>query len=1689
MMVSILMTFLSANPTEYLVSTVGGTVSLKGLILAEVRLLLTRFHVLAIISSFASTSAGGKDRPPMLAPGNNVQWKSRIKRYIDTKPNHVLIYYCLKNPPYEYTWADKTVPVSEGSSETTTERYMENYKNVSQDIRDQLNVEAKAVQIILTEIDNDIYSTVDACPNACEMWKAIERLKQEWQRFVTLVKQNQELKTVSYHKLYDILKQHQNEVNEIRAERLACTTNPLALVAQQQPVYHSQNHPTHYTQNSSTRSQQADIENRGKAIVNSPTSIYDQEPSMVAKDDEIGTGYDNQRIVNVAGARETVGTTMVQKSRIQCYNCKELGHVARDCPKLKRAKDATYHKEKMLLDDTDDELEDQELEAHYMYMAQIQEVNLDDVDNSGPIFDTEPLQKNDDDDDLSNERELLASLIEKLKCEIDDRKNRNKFLETSNKVLVDKLKGEIEDFKTKNKSLESSNNRFKEANNKLSETNELMYNDLKKFQAELDRYNDVKYASKVEIDYAKAKGDLLSYKMEFEKSSKKMVADLRYFNSLELEVNSLRSQLETQKTQFLNEIGRLSREYYYADHMNAILGVYTELDEVTNLQCTVKFGNDQIAPVLGYGDLVQGAVTIKRVYYVERLNHNLFSVGQFCDADLEVAFRKSTSYICDLKGNDLLTGSPWLWHRRLSHLNFNTINLLSKNDIVIGLPKLKFVKDHLYSSCKLGKAKRKSFQTKTTPSSKRRLQLLHMDLCGPMRVECINGKKYVLLIVDDYSRYTWTHFLTSKDETPEVLIDFLRLVQRGLHAQAEAIATTCFTQNRSLIIPRHEKTPYHVINDQKPSVKFFYIFGSLCYIIRYGNFWLWRSGSGAVIIKRVYYVEGLNHNLFSIGQFFDADLEVAFRKSTCYICDLKGNDLLAGSRDIVSSMVMASSSVSFELRHINLLSKNDIVVGLPKLKFVKDHLCSSCELRKAKRKSFLTKLTPSSKRRLQLLHIDLCGPMRVASINGKRYVLVIVDDYSRYTWTHFVRSKDETLDVLIDFLRLVQRGLQAQVRLVRTDKGTEILNQTLHAYFAVEAIAIACFTQNHALVIPRHEKTPYHIINDRKPSVKFFHMFGSTCYIVRDGENLDKMKERGDECIFVGYSTESRAYRVFNKRTRVIMESIHVNFDELPQMASDQLSSDPAPEYRTVTTSNELDLLFSPMFDELLNGSSKVVSKSSAVSVADAPIQRQHHTTPLNNHTTHTPTCQILTLAPIVISSENINQAETHAENDQVADDEFINIFSTLSKSLEILYNLLDISFELTAFSDSDHVSCLDSRKITSGGTGIETVVYANSDHAGDYVDQKSTSEFAQILDIPYEGACVFTDKWSLDELAYGVPTDGPYQTNPPSPDDIILSIRINREGQVRRTRHEEEIDVLEYQILAHEIVPTLKSLKEITQENSESQERIVAQEEVVTLRLLLSPLTNHPPHILMMMMMMMEMTKGPRVPLIPQPLQSHPSLDITLSLSPITPLDHIHDTSSPPSPPQPQPPIMGHPLYYNYHDYHRKLSLETLKPTKMSVRLADQSFQCPIRIAKNMLVKVGKFTFLVDFIILEMKKDSKVPLILGRPFLHTADAVILVKQKQLNLGVGTERMTFSIDYVMKHSYSNDDTCFSIDVIDEILEEDFDSFYDKWSEILHYIEGTILEEKLFAEFMAMNIKENSEPESDKEEPTFEKNHL
>ncbi|GJW55782.1 retrovirus-related pol polyprotein from transposon TNT 1-94 [Tanacetum coccineum] len=475
---------------------------------------------------------------------------------------------------------------------------------------------------------------------------------------------------------------------------------------------------------------------------------------------------------------------------------------------------------------------------------------------------------------------------------------------------------------------------------------------------------------------------------------------------------------------------------------------------------------------------------------------------------------------------------------------------------------------------------------------------------------------------------------------------------------------------------------------------------------------------GNITINRVYYVEGLNYNLFSVGQFCDADLEVAFQKSTCFVRDLQGNDLLTGNRgsDLYTISLQKTTSSTplclmakasptqawlwhrrlsyLNFDYINLLSKKNVVIDLPKLKYVTDQLCSSYKVSKAKRSPFKTKTVPSSKGRLNLLHMDLCGPMQVASINGKKYILVIIDDYSRYTWTLFLRSKDETPEVLKEFLTMIQRNLQALVISVRTDRGTEFLNKTLNTFFKqegiehqtstprtseqngvverqnrtlveaartmlsasklplffwAEAIATSCYTQNRSIIIPTHEKMAYHIINDIKPLIKHLHIFGCICYLTRDGKNLDKMKEKADPCILVGYSTQSKGYRVYNKRIRLIVESIHLRFDEIKEMsgtsvandtsglvpqrqkASDYNNSDPVPQLQhvspsadtTVQTQQELDLLFGPLYNEFFNTGTSSVNKSSFLTDNSA-LQDTHPlmniqptpepTTPINAH-------------------------------------------------------------------------------------------------------------------------------------------------------------------------------------------------------------------------------------------------------------------------------------------------------------------------------------------------------------------------------------------------------------------------------------------------------------------------------------------
>nr|GFB12776.1 putative ribonuclease H-like domain-containing protein [Tanacetum cinerariifolium] len=502
--------------------------------------------------------------------------------------------------------------------------------------------------------------------------------------------------------------------------------------------------------------------------------------------------------------------------------------------------------------------------------------------------------------------------------------------------------------------------------------------------------------------------------------------------------------------------------------------------------------------------------------------HNLFSVGQFCDSDLEVAFRQHTCFIRNLEGVDLLTGSrgnnlytlllqdmmasspicllskasktkSWLWHRRLSHLNFGAINHLARQGLVRGLLKLKFEKDHLCSACAMGKSTKKSHNPKSEDTNQEKLYLLHMDLYGPMRVESINEKKYILVNVDDYSRFTWVKFLRSKDETPMFIIKFLKMIQRLSHLN------------------------FDTIND---------------------------------------------------------------------------------------------------------LARNDLVACLPKFKYHKEHICPSCEQGKSKRASHPPKPVPNLRQRLHLLHMDLCGPMRIASIIGKRYVLVIVDDYSRYTWSPVI--------------------------IIRTDNGIEFKNQVLKEYFDTVGIShqmSSVRTPQQNGVVERRNRT---LVEAARTMLIF---------------------SRAPLFLWA----EAIATAVYNRKTKKIIETMNVSFDELSAMAFEQCSSKPglnsmtsgqislgldltyAPSTITLQqpSEGELDLLFEAIYDDYIGARTVPSAQEHQVRQSSTASTTIADTAPI-------PTNSSSPATNIPITSQDVDELNPNA---MIDGNMFVNSFANSSTS------------------------------------------------------------------------------------------------------------------------------------------------------------------------------------------------------------------------------------------------------------------------------------------------------------------------------------------------------------------------------------------------------------------------------------------
>ena len=371
-------------------------------------------------------------------------------------------------------------------------------------------------------------------------------------------------------------------------------------------------------------------------------------------------------------------------------------------------------------------------------------------------------------------------------------------------------------------------------------------------------------------------------------------------------------------------------------------------------------------------------------------------------------------------------------------------------------------------------------------------------------------------------------------------------------------------------------------------------------------------GNSSTSINNVWLVDGLEHNLLSISQFCDNGYDVLFEKPNCTVINKEDKSIVfKGKRvdnvykinfsELADQKVICLLSVNDKKwmwhrrlghanwRLISKLSKLQLVKGLPDIDYHSDALCGACQRGKIVKSSFKTKDIVSTSRPLELLHIDLFGPVSTASLYGSRYGLVIVDDYSRWTWVKFIKSKDVACDVFSSFCTQIQSEKESKILKVRSDHGGEFENEPFEAFcekhgifhefssprtpqqngvverknrtlqemartmihennlpkhFWAEAVNTACYVQNRIYIRPILEKTAYELFKGRKPNISYFHQFGCTCYILNNKLYLKKFDAKAQRGIFLGYSERSKAYRVYNSETLCVEESMHVKFDD-----------------------------------------------------------------------------------------------------------------------------------------------------------------------------------------------------------------------------------------------------------------------------------------------------------------------------------------------------------------------------------------------------------------------------------------------------------------------------------------------------------------------------------------------------------------
>ncbi|GJU64588.1 retrovirus-related pol polyprotein from transposon TNT 1-94 [Tanacetum coccineum] len=794
-------------------------------------------------------AAGSKTRPPMLEKGMYDSWKTRIIIYIQGKENGEMLRDSVKNGPYKFK---SEITVKDTNDVTDIRR--------AQRLEDLVGNMGSRQRTYERHIDDQARTT-----------PITQQLIQSppLQSYAPTVVQQPPI--------------FQPDTG-LAIPTFLPTDDPIASLNKAMIflslVYRSKFPPTNnQPRTSSNPRTQATIQN-GQVMVQ---NVQGRQSQGYA-----GNAGNNQ--ASRAQVINTVGNTGANQPRvIRCYNCNGEGHMAKQCTARKRVKDSEWFKEKMLLAQAqearvvlDEEQQadhvdaydsdcDDEATANAIFMANLSQVGSLNDDTVAPRYDSDTLSEvphydtyhdsnvlnsniqelgyieniisnNDSYDELKGNRDVISYTGYMLTIENDEDNYVPPPVQKNDMMLsvTEQMKSQVEkcnkvnqDAKSVNESLTSELEQYKDKVRVLEYA-------VKDGHSEKEAYVIPKVVEK--NDLSKSVTSHLTTNKKIEKCTK-VLAPGRV-SSTNASGSKPRSNTKNDRIpqpssiSMKNKVKAYHRKFKssanknnHVSNCNANVKNIVEIvlwyldfgcskhmtghrDKLINFVSkfigTVRFENDHFAAIIGYGDLQMRNILISRVYYVKGLGHNLFFVGLSCDSDLEVAFRKHTCFVRNLEGVDLLSGSrvsnlyiismadiiksspicllskstkikSWLWHHRLSYLNFGTINKLAKQGLVKGLPKLKYTKDHLITH---------NTSTARTPQQNGVVERRNRMLVEAARTMLIFSKSLLFL---------W----------------------------AEAVTTACYTQNRSLIHTRYDKTPYELLRDRKPELKYLYVFDAL----------------------------------------------------------------------------------------------------------------------------------------------------------------------------------------------------------------------------------------------------------------------------------------------------------------------------------------------------------------------------------------------------------------------------------------------------------------------------------------------------------------------------------------------------------------------------------------------------------------------------------------------------------------------------------------------------------------------------------------------------------------------------------------------------------------------------------------------------------------------------------------------